>query len=279
MTVQQVIDAIIKRADIPFKLERTCDVLICGNPTMEVKGIVTSFMATVDVIRQAHKLGANMIITHEPTWFCGADDTDWLTDDPVYTEKKRLIEDTGIAIWRYHDHMHMRKPDEIYEGLDKELDWGQYARPGVEKTDKPIDFAADFGHYYDIPETTVRGLAEELKAKLGLVKTRIVGSPDMACSRVGILAGGGSLGLGDEKMPARAMGIHGIHVMVCGDVYEWTLPAYVNDAAQLGHRRALIIAGHERSEEWGMKHMAGWLRELAQAPVTFVDAKDPYIYL
>ena len=55
---------------------------------MEVKGVVSTFMATVDVIRQAIDLGANFIITHEPTWFSGADDTEWLSDDPVYLEKK-----------------------------------------------------------------------------------------------------------------------------------------------------------------------------------------------
>ena len=56
---------------------------------MEVKGVVSTFMATVDVIRQAIDPGANFIITHEPTWFSGADDTEWLSDDPVYLEKKK----------------------------------------------------------------------------------------------------------------------------------------------------------------------------------------------
>ena len=56
---------------------------------MEVKGVVSTFMATVDVIRHAIDLGANFIITHEPTWFSGADDTEWLSDDPVYLEKKK----------------------------------------------------------------------------------------------------------------------------------------------------------------------------------------------
>lgn len=55
---------------------------------MEVKGVVTTFMATVDVIKEASALGANFIITHEPTWFSGADDTEWLLEDPVYLEKR-----------------------------------------------------------------------------------------------------------------------------------------------------------------------------------------------
>jgi putative NIF3 family GTP cyclohydrolase 1 type 2 len=68
--------------------------------------------------------------------------------------------------------------------------------------------------------------------------------------------------------------------MVCGDITEWTLPAYVNDAVQLGEKRALLIIGHERSEEWGMKYMAEWLPGLIGGlPVHFIDAKEPFGYL
>ena len=283
MKVQQIIDKIIEHAAIPGKLERTCDFLISGNPDMEVSGIVTSFMATVNVIRETVKLGANMIITHEPTWFSGADDTEWLVKDPGYKDKKALLERTNVAIWRYHDHMHMHTPDEIYEGITKELSWELYRHCQQEKPavapGVPFDFVNNFSDYYIIPETTLFNLAGELKSKLHMDTIRIVGDPDMRCSRIGILVGGGSLGLGDEKMPVKVMDAHDIHVMVCGDVVEWTLPAYANDSTQLGHKRAIIIAGHERTEEWGMKHMTGWLAELTRTPVTFVDAKDPYTYL
>jgi putative NIF3 family GTP cyclohydrolase 1 type 2 len=283
MKVQQIIDRIIEHAAIPAKLERTCDILISGNPDMEVSGIVTSFMATVNVIRETVKLGANMIITHEPTWFSGADDTEWLVSNPVYKDKKTLLERTNVAIWRYHDHMHMHNPDEIYEGITKELGWELYRHCQQEKPaiapGVPFDFVNNFSDYYIIPETTLFNLAGELKSKLHMDTIRIVGDPDMRCSRIGILVGGGSLGLGDEKMPVKVMDAHDIHVMVCGDVVEWTLPAYANDSTQLSHKRAIIIAGHERTEEWGMKHMTGWLAELTGTPVTFVDAKDPYTYL
>ncbi|MDR1533358.1 MAG: Nif3-like dinuclear metal center hexameric protein [Clostridiales bacterium] len=292
MTVKQVIEKIIGRAGLPMRLENTCDVLVCGSSDMEVRGIVTSFMATAEVIRKAAEIGANMIITHEPTWFSAADDTGWLAADPVYLAKKALLEKTGIAVWRYHDHMHMRKPDEIYEGITAQLGWERYAwradgrRSPAEppEVQAPADFAESFRDYYDLPETTVRELAEDIKTKLEMSTVRIVGNPDMPCSRVGILVGGGSLGLGGEKTPARTMEKHGIHVMICGDVVEWTLPAYINDAAQLGLQRALIIAGHERTEEWGMKHMTGWLTELTSegpapgVPVAFISAKEPYCY-
>jgi hypothetical protein len=72
--------------------------------------------------------------------------------------------------------------------------------------------------------------------------------------------------------------------MVCGDIVEWTLPAYVNDARQLGMNRALLIVGHERSEEWGMEFMAAWLpglleeAGLGRVPVCFLDAGEPFVY-
>jgi putative NIF3 family GTP cyclohydrolase 1 type 2 len=282
MTVQEIINAIMDYSVSPDqRLKKTCDKLMVGSSETVITGVATTFMATVDVIREAAKTGANFIITHEPTWFSGADDTGWLEEDPVYKEKKALIEKEKIAIWRYHDHMHMHKPDAIYVGLLKELGWEKYAvKQAASSSEGPVDFSRAFRDYYDIPETTLAELSLFFKQKLGMGTVRILGDPGMKCSRAGILVGGGSLGLGSEIMPMQVMYTHDIHVMVCGDITEWTLPAYVNDARQLGHKRALLIIGHERSEEWGMKYMAQWLPGLIGGlPVTFVDAKEPFGYL
>ncbi len=68
--------------------------------------------------------------------------------------------------------------------------------------------------------------------------------------------------------------------MVCGEITEWTLSAYVRDAAALGFNKAMIIVGHERSEGPGMKEMANWLQPLlGDIPVHFVEAGEPFTYL
>ena len=124
MTVREIVDAMIQKTGVPpLPLNKTCDQLMAGSWDMEVKGVAMTFMATVDVIKKAAALGANFIITHEPTWFTGRDDTDWLEGDPVYLEKKKLIEETGVAIWRFHDHMHFAQQDGIYRGFDREAGW------------------------------------------------------------------------------------------------------------------------------------------------------------
>lgn len=271
MTVQQIIDEIIKDAAVPFKLENTCDKLVAGYSDAKVTSIVTTFMATVDVIKKAHAIGANLIITHEPTYFTGADDTHWLEKscDSVYLAKKKLIEDTGIAIWRYHDYMHMKKPDAIYEGLLHTLEWKNYQRTDIQ-----------LPHAYTIPSQSVAQLCSFFKKKLNMSTIQIVGNPNMLCSQIGILVGGGSLGLGREEMPMEFMHQNNIDVLVCGEITEWTTSAYVNDAFQLGMNKAMIVLGHERTEEAGMEFMAAWLPSLVNnISVHFIDAKEPFTYL
>lgn len=268
MNVQEVIDRVLEKSCGGRRLEQTCDVLASGSPEMEVTGIVTTFTATVDVIRQAIAVGANLIITHEPTYFTGADKLEWLENDPVYAAKKKLLDDNGIAIWRFHDHMHMAESDLIYDGLIRELGWEK----------NKLDPSSPWS--YGIEPTTVGELTEFFKMKLGMNDLRIVGKPESPCSRIGILVGGGSLGLGREEMPMELMRDKELDVMVCGDITEWTLCAYVNDASMLGMNKAMIVVGHERTEEWGMKHLAEWLLPIAEGvPVAFVDAKEPFLYL
>lgn len=89
MTVKEIIDGIIKKTGMePLPENKTCDHLMTGSYDMEVTKIVTTFMATVEVIQKAIEVGANFIITHEPTWFTGMDTVEWLENDPIYHEKE-----------------------------------------------------------------------------------------------------------------------------------------------------------------------------------------------
>lgn len=274
MIVKEFVDEIIKKTGVErLPEEKTCDHLMTGNWNMEITGVVTTFMATVDVIKKAIDLGANLIITHEPTWFSGADNTDWLEKDPVYLEKKRLIEEHKIAIWRFHDHMHMEADDGIYRGFDKELGWEKYRV----KEESELNW---FGAIYDLPVTSLEELARFFQKKMDMQVVQLVGNPSMQVKRVSVLVGGGSLGLGEENLPMRQMRDQNVDVAICGDITEWTLSAYVRDASQLGMNKGMLVLGHERSEEWGMKHLPEWLESIAgKIPVSFVDAKEPFIYI
>jgi len=277
MTVKEIIKAVIAKTGVePLPPEKTCDHLMAGSMDMEVTKVVTTFMATVDVINKAAEIGANFIITHEPTWFNGPDKIDWVQNDPVYLAKKKLIEEKGIAIWRFHDHMHFANEDGIYRGFELETGWGAY-RMSVPENAEWID---KFGACYDLPETTLRELCQFFKDKMEMDVVQIVGNPDMKVKRVSVLVGGGSLGLGDETMPMQHMEKQNVDVAICGDITEWTLSAYVRDAAMLGMNKGMLVLGHERSEEAGMKHMVEWMQDIVDGTeVVFIDAEEPFTYL
>jgi putative NIF3 family GTP cyclohydrolase 1 type 2 len=285
MNVKQVTEVILKKACGDFRLEHTCDLLVHGSWESEVTGIASTFIVTPEVIHKAAAQNINMIITHEPTWFTGNDLTDWCREDSVYLAKKKLLEETHMNVWRFHDHMHMGAGDLIYSGLVRELDWEDYKSKESLSLGNGDDFLKRLSGamnkwLYILPEITVGGLAEELKRKLNMKTIRLIGDPFMRISRAGILVGGGSLGLGVEQMPMQFMQNADVHVMLCGDITEWTLCSYVNDAAQMGFRRAMLVLGHERTEEAGMKHLPKWLEpELINLPVVFIDAREPFLYI
>ena len=276
MKVREIVDRIIKKTGVkPLPPEKTCDKLMAGSYEQEVKKIAVTFMATVDVIKKAIAMGVELIITHEPTWFTGEDNTDWLDNDPVYLKKKELIDQADIAIWRFHDHMHMDPVDGIMRGFDKEIGWHKYRM----KPDS--SFLGGKGDYcYQIPTTTLEELCNFFKEKLPMDVVQIIGDPEMKVERVGVLPGGASLGLFTEYHPMQLMYKRDLDVLICGEIVEWRLPAYVRDSWQLGIPKAILVLGHERSEEPGMKHLGEWMQDIADGiPVVFIDSEEPFTYL
>ena len=78
MKIQQVIDRILAYHPALPAGQPTCDGFKSGDPNAECNGIAVSVLASVQVIREAAKLGANLLIVHEPTFYTHMDPTDWL---------------------------------------------------------------------------------------------------------------------------------------------------------------------------------------------------------
>ncbi|MBO7677605.1 MAG: Nif3-like dinuclear metal center hexameric protein, partial [Erysipelotrichaceae bacterium] len=74
---------------------KTRDKVLYGDPDKECTGIVTTIYASVDVIRKAHELGANFIISHEALFWNRGDQQDWLIENQnrTYEEKRRLLDE------------------------------------------------------------------------------------------------------------------------------------------------------------------------------------------
>jgi putative NIF3 family GTP cyclohydrolase 1 type 2 len=257
-TIQDVIDTILDQ--IPGgRLEETVDTVKCGDPTQPVTGIVTTFLASSDVIKKAIKLGANFIITHEPTFYDHLDDVTKFEDHAVYEAKRRLLDENGIVVWRFHDHWHMHVPDGIGVGVVRALGWEAYV-------------GADNSPVFSIPETTVGALAVDVKAKLGIDTVRIVGDLKMPCRNVALMVGspGGQWQMG-------MLNRDDVEVLLAGEAAEWQTPEYARDAVSQGRRKALIMLGHHQSEEPGMAYLVEWLRpRVPDLPITHVPVGSPF---
>jgi putative NIF3 family GTP cyclohydrolase 1 type 2 len=259
-TVRELIDGIARRMPPPDPMS-TVDTIKWGDPDREVRGVAVTFMATVEVIRAAREAGANLLITHEPTFYQHDDPLEWLSEDPIMQAKRALLDEFGMVVWRLHDGIHRHRPDGIVEGMRAALGWD--ALPGQPNV-------------YDPGLGTLRELVAHLKRALQIPVVRVVGDLDMPCGRVGMLVGAHG---GRRQMEFFRQS--GVEILLCGEIAEWETCEYVRDANLLGQRKALVVLGHSHSEESGMRWLAEWLRSWlpGELPVTFLSAGHPFQFV
>jgi putative NIF3 family GTP cyclohydrolase 1 type 2 len=240
----------------------TVDTIKVGDPETVVTGITTTFLDTMDVLRESVKRGNNLIITHEPTFYNHADDTKFFTDDPVYKEKRAFIEAHHLVVFRLHDEIHADATDHILKGVYEALGWQEYPHS-----------AGPQGQYFvTIPQTTLEQLARRLETQLHIQTLRVVGDPKLTISHVAMAPG--AAGLEDH---VSALRIPDVDVLIAGEAREWETVEYVRDAVAQGRHKALILLGHEVSEEPGMEQCAKELRELFPGMrVDHIEAGQPF---
>jgi putative NIF3 family GTP cyclohydrolase 1 type 2 len=168
LTAGEVIDRIKSNVGIPWRTQ-TVDRIIAGTPETPVQGIATTMMATFDVMRKALAAGANMVVTHEPTFYSHPDTIDQIKDDPTYQFKRDFIEKNKMVSFHFHDHWHGHRPDGIATGMARELGWEKYAD-------------AQNPRLFSFSPTPLALLAQELESKLKIRTMRVVGDPELMIS-------------------------------------------------------------------------------------------------
>ncbi|CAM3815068.1 Nif3-like dinuclear metal center hexameric protein [Cohnella lubricantis] len=235
---------VLKRLQEPITAEMpdsTVDKLITGEPDTIVTGIATAFMPSQSVIEQAIAMGANLLIAHEGLDYSHAGSAADLAADSVYLAKRRLIEQSGLAIYRFHDGIHRYRIDGITLGLIRTLGWEAY-----------VSEHRAAASLLTLPRWTVRNIAKHLKQRLHVPFVRVVGDLDTLCECVGIAVG--YRGGGATAIPL--FGADGADLVIAGEGPEWETPEYVRDAVRQGKHQALILLGHAASEEPGMAELA-----------------------
>ena len=252
-TAEQVIATILKKTG-NNPLPNTVDVIKEGDPQTKVTGIITCMFATMEVLKQAVEKKCNLIIVHEPLYYNHLDDTKALQNSQVFLEKKNFIIDHKLVVWRFHDNIHMMRPDGIETGMIAKLGWKDYVVNGTT-------------NQFVLPEITLQDLLKNLKKVFPKNAFYVIGNPEMKLTKVRYAAGapGSSrhISLLEDK---------NVDVVVAGEAQQWETYEYMRDAVDQGRNKAIIFLGHINSEEAGMDYCATWLKGfITNIPVYFVE--------
>jgi putative NIF3 family GTP cyclohydrolase 1 type 2 len=241
-----------------------------GDPATAVKGIATTAMATLDVLKQAAKANANLVLTYEPTFYGRADGRPPAAatpgrgpmgigpDDPVVKAKREFIDKNSLIVFRLRDHWQARKADEMVAALAGALGWTNRRV----KSDDAL---------FEIPpstaEETVAQIRSRLKLRAGL---RAVGDRKATVRRVLLNPG--------PMTPAVMLQRYSeTDMIVAGEVREWESTHYAADMFTAGEKRTLVTIGRVVSEDPGMRVCADWLKTVVkEVPATWLGAGDPY---
>ena len=254
----QIIAEILKNtgnAPIP----NTVDVIKEGDPETQVTGIVTTMFATMDVLKQAVDKKCNLIVVHEPLYYNHLDQTESLKNDPVYLEKSKYIKDHKLVIWRFHDNIHVMKPDGIETGMVNKLGWKDFLVKGST-------------NQFIMPETTLKDLLKNLKQTFPKNSFYVVGNPDMKFTNVRLAAGAPG-----SASHIRLLEDKNTEVVLAGEAQQWETYEYMRDAVEQGRKKAIVFLGHINSEEAGMDYCATWIKTfIKDIPVSFVESGPSY---
>jgi len=258
LTAEDVVNRIVRYTGITWN-EETVDKYKAGSPDTKITGVATTFLATLDVMKRAAEQNCNFILAHEPTFYNHFDDIAPLEEDPVQKEKMKFIADHNLVVFRFHDHIHMMSPDGIVKGMVKGLEWEKYLVKGEE-------------NIFVIPETTLEKLAGSLEKHYNVETIRVIGNPELKCTRIGL-----SVGAPSSMDQIRMLQRDDIEVLIAGESREWETVEYVRDAVDAGMKKAIIYLGHVVSEEDGMKYLAEDLQGVfPELPVKFIPAGNPF---
>jgi putative NIF3 family GTP cyclohydrolase 1 type 2 len=268
MTAEEVIARIKKNIGVEWKTD-SVDTVKAGDPSTVATGIVTTSMATLAVLQQAVKAGANIVITAEPTFYAradvptppagrGAPNAVAAPPDRVFTAKNEFITRNKLVVFRLSDHWRQRRPDPFVQGIADVLRWSKYQSAGDPQR-------------FEIPALTLETLASNMKSALrSRGGIRVIGDPRAMVQRIGLLPGTTPIQAALKMLPT-------VDVIVAGEVREWESVEYARDNVFAGEKKGLVLVGRVVSEEPGMEACANWLKTvISDVPIRHLSVGDPY---
>ncbi|WP_058306628.1 Nif3-like dinuclear metal center hexameric protein [Gracilibacillus massiliensis] len=254
--VQDVIHTLISNVEA---VDNTVDTLKFGDLNQEVNKVAVTFMPTYEVIKGAISTNIDLLICHEGLFYSHGN-LGVIEESEVYQQKRDLIEDSGLAIFRLHDYVHSYQPDGIMQGIIQTLQWQGFVR----KNERAYSI-------FEIPKQQLIEVLSYLKDKLDINPIRYIGDLTTEIKHIALLVG--FRGGGITAIPPF---IHEhVDLVIYGEGPEWETPEYVRDAIAMKKNKAAIILGHYESEAPGMVYVTEELKRLLpNIEISYLPSKN-----
>lgn len=244
-------------------LSSTVDGIIIGDGNDEIIGIATTFICSYEIIEQAIKLGINVIISHESIYYNHHDQYEQYGSNKVIEQKLELLRKHSIHVIRFHDYAHRYIPDIITEGFNEAMGWTFYQD----------NHQAEL---LQLPPQSIQEIVGQLKERLAIEQLQLVGDKQQICKKVLLCLGF----RGNSANCMNAFEQQEVDLVIAGEGFEWEMPEYIRDANRQGKKIAMIIVGHQKSEESGMKLLATRLQQqLSRVPITYIEGQTTIQYI
>ena len=273
VTAGEIVERIRQAVGVEWRAD-TVDAFKAGDAGTAVKGIITTALPTMEVLRRTVDAGANLVLACEPTFYARADgrtppagrgnapaaaaDKSQPVQDSVYAAKNAFLDKHGLVVFRFSDHWRQRRPSPFAVGQARQLGWSK-----LQVSDDPSRYA--------IPAVTLETLVATIQKSLGIRGgLRVVGDPKTLVRTVALLPGSTPIAAALDTFPS-------VDLVIAGEVREWESVEYARDLVFSGARKGLVLLGRIVSEEGGMAECARWLTTVVpEVPVWHVTAGDPY---
>lgn len=232
----------------------TCDGVICGSLDTPIRSVMVCWMLTSANVQRAQALGANAILTHEPTFYTHWDLQRQYDNAPYVAARRDEIDKLGWLVYRVHDCWDLF-PD--YGVADR---WAAALALGPRLGEKSGTCVYEYTAPMPQPD-----FARRMAAALGVEGVRLAG-PDRPVKRVAL--GVGAWGGWHHLLAGADLGAD---IFVTGETCEWQVVRYAGDADL-----PMMVVGHNDSEEPGLKGLADWLAPQVSVPVRYVRTDSCY---
>jgi putative NIF3 family GTP cyclohydrolase 1 type 2 len=237
--------------------ENTVDRVIYGDPDREVAAIAVAWMPYRQTIQQAIDGGANVLVTHEPTFYIHRDLTDKNADTPEVRAKREWLDNQDITIIRCHDVW------DAIPDIGIPYAWGEFLDLG-----KPSK-SERYYNVYDIDPQTAGAFSKRVASRtaaLGQPTIEFYGDLNRTITSVG-------LGTGCISKAPRIRDMGADLAISVDDVVR----AWIDGEVSQDTGYPLIVVNHCVSEEPGIVKLAEYIDQaFPDLPVTHIPQTCTY---